>query len=185
MLIAEKKYTIAEFISLDELDENFYYELINGEIVKKSSPTPWHQLILARVYDSVGNFVKTNQLGTVFFAPVDVFLDKENLVIPDLIYISNTKKSIITNNGIEGSPDLIVEILSPSTAKYDRDGKMKTYKRNQIDEYWIIDPKAQSIEVYIWQNGDYDLLTYAVEGGKIESKVLAGLSLSAQELFND
>jgi Uma2 family endonuclease len=184
MVVLEKKYTVAEFIRLDELEEDSYYELIHGEIVKKSSPTPQHQRILLKLVRVVDTFVESNLLGTVFFAPIDVFLDNENAVIPDLIYISQARKSIITANGIAGAPDLIIEILSPSTAKYDRDSKMKTYKRNQIPEYWIIDPKAQSIEIYVLNNQEYDLLNYAIEGGTIESKVLQGLNIIAQSLFD-
>ena len=182
--ITEKRYTGAEFLSRNELDENTYYELVNGKIVKKSSPNPRHQLILAKIYDLVSNYIKKNKSGTVLFAPIDVFLDNETVVIPDLIYISNDNKKIITNNGIEGCPDLVVEILSPSTAKYDRGIKMKAYKRNQVAEYWIIDPKAHALEVYVYQDQDYDLLSYAVEEGNIESQILQGFSLSIKELFD-
>lgn len=184
MVVVEKKYTVKEFLDLDDFEQNAFYELIHGEIVKKSSPAPKHQLVLKNLVLIVDNFVKLNQLGTVLFAPVDVFLDEENLFVPDMLYISTANKHIITDNGIEGVPDLVVEILSPSTAKYDRGEKMKVYKRTHISEYWIIDPKGLAVEVYSWNNGDFDLVSYAVESGKIESVVLKGLEISAEMIFN-
>ncbi|MGB3779047.1 MAG: Uma2 family endonuclease [Tunicatimonas sp.] len=76
-----------------------------------------------------------------------------------------------------------VEILSPSTMKHDRGDKMKIYRQHQVREYWIVDPKNQSIEVYQHQNNDYDLVSFAVEEGEITSPVLEGFSLNVKELF--
>ena len=97
--------------------------------------------------------------------------------------MAESKKHIITENGIEGSPDLVVEILSPGTARYDRGEKMKLYKRHQIREYWIIDPKAFSVEIYVYQSKDYDLKEYAIEKGEVKSNVLENFVLKIEEIF--
>ena len=91
---------------------------------------------------------------------------------------------MITDNGVEGSPDLVIEILSPSTMKQDRGDKMKIYREYQVREYWIVDPKNQSIEVYQHQNNDYNLVSFAVEEGEIVSQVLEGFSLDIRSVFS-
>jgi Uma2 family endonuclease len=126
-----RKYSIAEFLKTD-LESGFLYELINGTIVRKTSPTPFHQRILNRLNMLINSFVLTNQLGEVFFAPVDVCLGENSLVNPDLLYVSISKQEIITKDGIMGSPDLVIEVLSPSTMKYDRGEKKELYERHQI-----------------------------------------------------
>ncbi len=177
-----RKYSIAEFLNTD-LESGFLYELINGTIVKKTSPTPFHQRILNRLNMFINSFVLTNQLGEVFFAPVDVFLGENSLVNPDLLYVSISKQEIITKDGIMGSPDLVVEVLSPSTMKYDRGEKKELYERHQIPEYWIIDIKNQAIEVYTLQEQNYQLTDFATEEGIISSSVLVGLQINVKEVF--
>lgn len=183
MEVLERKYSIKEFLEIQDFQKNALYELINGIIVKRSSPSPTHQIISGKLFDTINTFLKTNKLGIIFFAPIDVFLDDENLFLPDLVFISEKRKEIITENGIESSPDLVVEILSPSTARYDRGEKMKIYKRNQIQEYWIIDPKARSIEIYVFNQNDYDLKEFAIEKGEVKSLVLENFVLNIENIF--
>jgi len=182
-LFAERKITVREFLERDDFEPDFIYELINGEIVKKSSPHPKHQIVLGNLNEAVRKFVKDKKLGTVFFAPVDVFLDGENALVPDLIFISEAKKSIITGNGVEGAPDLVVEILSPGTAKYDRGDKMKVYKKHRIPEYWLVDPKLQSIEIYTFADNDYELKELVMDKGEAQSTVLQGFALDVEKIF--
>jgi Uma2 family endonuclease len=183
MQVLEKKYKVQEFLKKDDFAENQLYELLNGVIVKRSSPSPAHQSTLLALAKKLDDFTRNKQLGKIFVAPIDIFLDEENLVLPDLVFVAESKKHIITENGIEGSPNLVVEILSPSTARYDRGEKMKLYKRHQIHEYWIIDPKALSVEIYFYQNEDYDLKEYAIEKGEVKSNVLESFVLKIEEIF--
>ena len=185
LLIEEEKYTIEDFHKMESLDENHYYELIEGEIVKKNAPTPRHQAILGNINDILRTHVKSKNLGTVLFAPIDVFLDANNQLQPDLIFIAQEKKHIITSNGIEGVPTIVIEIISPSTGKYDRGGKMRVYKRHAVAEYWIIDPKSQSVEIYVYRDGDYDLDSFAVENGNLITTIFPELTLKAEDIFAD
>ena len=98
--------------------------------------------------------------------------------------MSKAREEIITDNGVEGPPDLVIEILSPSTMKHDRGDKMKIYREHQVREYWIVDPKNQPIEGYQHQNNDYDLVSFAVEEGEIVSSVLEGFSLDVRSVFS-
>ena len=177
-----EKIKVADFLEMD-VEPGFIYELINGEIVKKSAPSPKHQIALGELFASLHSFVKKRKLGKVLTAPLDVFFDEYSSLQPDLLFVAKTREEIITDNGVEGAPDLIIEILSPSTMKNDRGDKMKIYRQHQVREYWIVDPKNQSIEVYRHQNNDYDLVAFAVEEGEITSQVLEGFSLNVKGLF--
>lgn len=180
--VAEKKMKVTEFLEI-EVEPNLIYELINGEIVKKSAPSPKHQQVSGKLFRLLSDFVEKKKLGEVLYAPLDVFLGKYNSLQPDLLFVTKAREEIITDNGVEGAPDLVVEILSPSTMKHDRGDKMKIYREFQVREYWIVDLKNQSIEVYRHQNGDYDLVSFAVEAGEITSSVLEGLSLEIASVF--
>lgn len=184
LLVAERKYTVQEFEQLEELDENYYYELIDGEIVQKSSPHFLHQRVLGRLFIALTSFVNEKKIGEVFIAPLDVYLDQFNRYQPDILFVSEDNKHILTSNGIvEGAPDLVVEIISPSSAKYDRGKKMKGYKRHQVAEYWLIEPQSKSVEVYSYQDNDYELLTLIFGKGVIQSKLFLELHLDASALF--
>lgn len=173
---------VADFLEI-EVEPHFIYELINGQIVKKSAPSPKHQKASGKLFRSLSAFVEQKKLGEVLYAPLDVFLGEYNSLQPDLLFVAKAREEIITDNGVEGAPDLVVEILSPSTMKNDRGDKMKIYREFQVREYWIVDPKNQSIEVYQYQNGDYDLASFAVEAGEINSSVLEGLVLEVSTVF--
>jgi len=182
-LVAIEKITVPEFVELDDFEDGFFYELINGEIVKRSSPSTDHQRASRQVFNILNAFVFEKKLGECFYAPFDVIFDEENLVQPDLLFVSSARAGIITDNCVEGAPDLIVEILSPGTFKTDRNDKMKLYLRSGVPEYWIADPKSRTIEVYVLQDGEYNLVSFAVESGEVSSTVLSGLTVSVQQVF--
>ena len=180
--IPKNKLTVEELFEM-ELEEGFFYELINGNIVKKQAPTPAHQKAVTRLVTIMTNFVLEKQLGEVYTSPIDVFFDKYNNTQPDIIFIRKDRDFIITDNGIEGHPDLIVEVLSPSTFRYDRKEKMELYCGFGVSEYWIVDPKNQSVEVYTLENDRYIMTYFAIEKGDIESKTLEGLKFEVSLIF--
>lgn len=139
------------------------------------------------VNDIVWSHVKTQKLGEVFFAPIDVFLDDESVPVPDLVFVSNANKHLITNDGIMGAPDLVVEIISPSSIKRDRVQKLKLYKRFSIGEYWLIDPANESIEIYHYdaKEKDYDLFSFGVGSGAVNSKTLPDLVVAVEQIFGE
>ncbi|MCS6794397.1 MAG: Uma2 family endonuclease [Raineya sp.] len=183
MEVVLEKYFVTDFLQKEDFEENFIYELLNGTIVKRSAPSLLHQSILRKLVHIFEDYLAEKKLGEFFFAPIDVVLDEENLVIPDLVFVFESKKDILKENYIAGIPDLVVEILSPSTARYDRGEKMKLYKKHQVPEYWIIEPKMQVVEIYTYQNGDYDLQEYAMEKGWVKSKILQDLQFDISEIF--
>ena len=176
------KITVEEFFNM-ELEEGFFYELINGNIVKKQAPSPQHQKAVLKLSKIMDDYSTEKALGEVYISPIDVFFDKYNNTQPDVLFSKNDRNFIITNNGIEGHPDLIVEVLSPSTFKNDRKEKMELYLKFGVTEYWIVDPKNQSVEVYVLENDVYDMRFFAIETGDIESKVLEGLKFDVAKIF--
>ena len=180
---AERKITVKEFFEM-ALEEGYFYELINGNIVKKQAPAPAHQRASMRISRIMSNFIFDKQLGELFAAPIDVFFDPTNNTQPDILFVKKERDFIITRNGIEGAPDLIVEILSPSTFKLDRTDKMELYLYFGVPEYWIVDPKNQSIEVYVLEANRYKMAFFAIENGLVQSKILESLSLEVSEIFD-
>ncbi len=181
-LIAAKKISVKEFSEMD-LDENFYYELINGNIVKKQAPKPSHQSASMELGTLLNVFIKEKQLGKLFASPIDVFFDDYNNTQPDLLFIKKERSFIVTNNGIEGAPDLIIEILSPSTQSIDKREKFKLYQQFGVQEYWIVDPNNKSIDVFSLENNRYENLFVATDNEIIQSQVLEGFSLDVSQIF--
>lgn len=180
--LLEKLVTYAEYKALD-VDDNFLYELLDGELVQKSAPSPRHQKVLAELYDVVKAHVKANDLGTVLFAPVDVFLNEYNAPQPDLVFVAKAREALITDDGIMGAPDLVVEIISPSSVRRDRYDKMRIFKRFALPEVWLIDPANRSVEVHVLTGGEYELASFAAETGEVRSKALPELKVDVAALF--
>ena len=170
MQTLEKPITHDEFramtFSLQE-EEEFIFELINGEIVAKNHPTTTHQRVLRRLSSLIDALVSKDKLGEVFFAPLGVVLGENNDVQPDLFVVLDANLPNLREDGFYGAPDLIIEIISPSSIKLDRSTKFKLYERTGVAEYWIVDTKNQSIEVYGRATGVYDLTSFAVETGAL------------------
>ena len=128
-------------------------------------------------------YVLEKQLGDVYLGPLDVFFDNHNLSQPDVLFIKKDRSFIITQDRIQGQPDLIVEVLSPSTFRNDRKEKMDLYLLFGVSKYWIVDLKNQSVEVYVLENDKYEMQFFAIETGDIESKVLEGLKFDVARIF--
>ena len=181
-----KQISVSEFrqMEFDENDES-YYELINGYIMKKSAPRPEHQRISMKLSRAIANYLFDNRIGEIFAAPIDVFLDKINAVQPDLIFIASANQEKITTDGIIGIPDLVIEIISPTSVIRDRVDKKNLYERLNIQEYWIIDPQYQDVEIYTIENNRYELYSgVTMFEGELKSKVLEGIVLELTDIFN-
>ena len=121
-------------------------ELLGGRIYMMSSPTVNHSQIASNIYYAFRSYLK-GKTCRPFNDGVDVYLTENDRVIPDAMIVCN--KNIIRLDGIHGAPDLVVEVLSPGTAKNDRGYKKNLYETAGVKEYWIVDPISHSIEVYI------------------------------------
>ena len=141
-------------------EEHEDYELIDGVAYMMSRPTMEHSQVKSNIYTAFRTYLKGKSCRP--FDDGDVFLSKKDNFVPDVMIICNPE--IIKKKGIFGAPDLVVEILSPSTANKDRGLKFKTYEKFGVKEYWIVSPEAKTVEVYLLNEGklefNYSYLIY-------------------------
>lgn len=142
----KKIWTYDDYVTLP--DDLNIYEVIEGELYMTPAPVPKHQEVCHNLQRILGNHVRKHNLGKIYPAPIDVVLDKSNVLQPDILFISKDNLSVIGEKNIQGAPDLVIEILSPTTVKKDRIIKMKTYARHGIKNLWFIDPNNQTLEAF-------------------------------------
>ena len=185
-VISNTKVSVTEFREmLFDNDDDNYYEIIDGEMIRKSAPTPMHQRISRKVMVIIDRFISEKKTGEIFQSPIDVYLDEYNKPQPDLVFVSESKKAIITNDGIVGVPDLIVEIISPTSIIRDRIEKKALYERMSVPEFWLIDPQYAAIEIYTLQNNRYELLSAAtILEGELKSSLFEGLAINLKDIFS-
>jgi len=167
------------------LPEGTRVQLIDGELIDLSpAPTYRHQAIAFNIASLLRQYVKLHQLGTVAIPPLDVILNGNNAVQPDVLCISAQKKSIIGDT-VQGAPDLVVEVLSPSTARIDLTDKMRIYAEAWVHEYWIADPDQQTLRLYDNRQGTFAEFDYLSNTKPLAtSKLLAGLNIPFVDVFN-
>jgi Uma2 family endonuclease len=124
------------------------YELLDGDLVVTPPPTTLHQHTSTELVRILGNHIISERLGRLFHAPVAVILADDCVVEPDLVFVAASRRAIIKPRGIEGPPDLTIEILSKGTARRDRTTKARLYARFGVPHFWLIDPVKRSLETY-------------------------------------
>ncbi len=174
------KFTINDYMSTPNEKR---YQLLDGELIVAPSPTTRHQTILLRLSRAMHDGVNSSQLGRVWVAPLDVVLSDHDVAQPDLFFVSNARENIVTEANVQGAPDLVVEILSPATAKYDREYKMTLYSRHGVREYWLVDPEEDLVEV--WTESETGLVQAAAyqRGDTLASPLLEGLNIPLEAIF--
>lgn len=178
--------TYAEYL---ELGDDTLYEVIDGIIYNMSpSPNVKHQSIAMEISTEFNVFLRDKSCRVL--AEVDVCLGENEFpstinewVRPDIVIVCDKNK--INTNCIVGAPDLIVEILSKSTAKIDKMIKFNRYQRAGVNEYWIVDPIYETIDVYILEDGFYKHYGTYTKNEYIEVQVLKGLSINLNNIFRD
>lgn len=178
-----KKWTYHDYL---QLDEDIIFEIIEGEQQMAAAPNWQHQNISQNLERLLDFYVQQKKLGKIFHAPVDVVLDENNVIQPDIIFISQANLKILRKEhpGIIGVPDLVVEIVSPSSFHRDVHQKKDLYEHFQVREYWIIEPATATVEVFVLENGKYQLLAFAAEKGVVTSKVLEGFQINIAEIMH-
>ena len=173
-------YTYREYLCTPE-DKR--YELINGELLLSPSPKTAHQRLAVKLGATMHFFVEDAGLGEIFFAPFDVYFNETNVVQPDIIFVSGERALIVNDDNIRGAPDLVVEILSPSTANRDRVLKRALYAEHGVREFWIADTDAKTISVFLLGDAGFDLAAIYGEGQTLTSPTLSGFSVGLDDIF--
>lgn len=177
---AKRLWTYAEMVA--ELPEtNQPVELWNGELVMSPAPHPEHQTIVLNFAAILRQFVAANQLGKIFVSPVDVVLTPRRVVQPDVLFIEKSRLGIV-GDCIGGAPELVMEVVSVSSWQRDRIEKKALYEQAGVAEYWIIDPDAETIEVFALGKNGYQLHSKAADKEVAKSKLLPGFKTTFGEM---
>ncbi|MDR7421771.1 MAG: Uma2 family endonuclease [Armatimonadota bacterium] len=145
-------------------DDRTRKEIIGGELFVAAAPSPAHQRVVVHVAASLLAAARTHGLGEVLVAPLDVVLSRTDVVQPDVVFVAAPRRAIVGEAAIHGAPDLIVEVVSPSTRKVDRRRKFDLYARAGVAEYWIVDLDGHLVDIYGLAGGAYRLERRVVEG---------------------
>ena len=169
-----RKFTYEDYRNTPE---DRRYELHDGELVIMWSPNTQHQRLVRKIGRPLDDFAESEGLGEVFFSPYDVVFTNTDVVQPDLIFVSTDRAHIVTPDDIKGAPDLVVEILSPSTASRDRTFKRALYERHGVTEYWMVDPLAKTVMVLLLGEDGYQTVAIYGEDQTLTSPTLTGFTL--------
>jgi Uma2 family endonuclease len=175
---AKTRMTAAEFFDLPETTSP--EQLIEGELIVTATPVPLHQRVSRKTLSVLDELIPN---GELFYAPISLYIDQDNVPEPDILWIAENSRCTVGRRYLEGPPDLIVEIFSPSTEKLDRTKKFRLYERFGVTEYWMINPEAEFIEVYTLQDGKYQQLGIFAPGETFASPVLNGAAVNVTALF--
>jgi len=179
-----KKYSVVDYLSWND---NIRRELIDGAVKLMSGINRWHNEASVGISEFFAkNFDRRKHKCYIFYAPFDVFLSDDTVVQPDFGIVCDLSK--VSDNGVNGTPDFIVEILSPSSLKRDAYEKFSLYERFGVSEYWIINPREKSIVVFILQSdGKYDNGTpYDLNQNlEIPISIIEGLKIKVSDIFKE
>jgi Uma2 family endonuclease len=177
----EVLFTAEDYKNLPETGPR--YQLVQGDLIVAPAPNRYHQEISGNLEFIFRAYLKEHPIGKVYHAPFDVYLDEHNIFQPDILFVSKERSGILTRQGAEGAPDLIIEILSPSSARLDLDRKRKVYARHGVIELWIIVPETRQVQVYRLQEQPNRPSAIYERTDAFESPLLPALRLEAAEIF--
>jgi Uma2 family endonuclease len=163
-------------------DDGKRYEIVDGELFVTPSPRRAHQRVVTRLAHFFVDFLEKTDLGEVFVAPFDVVFSMFDVVEPDIIYVSSERAALVTDKNVQGAPDLVVEVLSETTAERDRSIKLKLYARYGVQEYWLIDPEASTAEIYRRQGQDLELVACLQPFDSLTTPLLPDFSVPLRRL---
>jgi Uma2 family endonuclease len=175
------RWTYADYLRLP--DDGTRCEIIEGERLMTPSPFTRHQAVSFMLERLLGDFVLPRGLGSIYHAPCDVILADNTVVQPDILFVSKARESIIEEQGIFGPPDLVIEILSKADPRRDTVRKLAIYARHGIREYWIVDPDADRIDVFVLDGKDLVKKAAHDRGEARSLAVLPGFAAPLSEVF--
>ena len=179
MVNTQVRLTYEDYV---ELPDDGRYEVIDGELYEMTAPTVRHQILLGNLFIIFKPHVRRQRLGSVYMAPVDVIFAEDAIVQPDLVFVSESRRHIIQDHAIVGAPDLVIEILSPSTAAHDRNRKADLYARCGVTEYWMVDTETETIEIRRLGDTGYGPAEIH-DSGIMSTTLIPGLEVPMDDVF--
>jgi Uma2 family endonuclease len=164
-------------------DDGNRYEIVEGALFVTPPPRKRHQKAAGTIHALLWIYLESNPIGECYMAPLDVKLSRKTVVEPDILFVSRDRVEIATEEGLIAAPDLVVEVLSKSTRHRDLGAKRRTYAKNGVREYWIVDPDHRRVDVYTLQRGSLVKRVHATSGEVASPLVLPGFSVPLAKLF--
>ena len=150
-----------------------------------AAPNLKHQRVSAALHAPLRQFIKDRALGTLLYAPCDVVLSDTDVVQPDLLFVSGEREHLLSDGEkVRGAPDLVIEILSPSSVETDRGAKHDLYGRHGVTEYWLVDPIAETVSIHRQRGGVLAAVDTFGREQTLRSPLLAGLELHLDDIFS-
>lgn len=179
-----KKLTYQDYLEIPE-EPGYRFEILDGMLIKEPSPNVMHQRVSRRLQRLLEDyFWEVDAEGEIFDAPLDVTPLDYNVVQPDIFYVSGEQQLILKDTRIDGAPELVVEILSPSSRRKDRLQKMQIYQQAKVQHYWLVDPQERTLECFAWHDGLYALVASGMDEDVVKHPDFAGLSIALQSLWS-
>lgn len=164
--------------------DGFRYEVLDGVLYVMPPPTVEHQNSLLSLAMRMRQHAEANELGLVLTAPIGVRLAGQEVPVePDILFVTKHRNYIVGKQYIEGAPDLIVEVLSPSNWAYDRKTKQEIYRKAGVEEYWLVDYRLRIIDVLLLEGEEYVQQGRYGIGDEVVSTVLAGFKVAVADVF--
>ena len=182
--VREVALTYEDYVELP--NDGKRYEILDGELFVTPAPSTRHQKVLGNLFLQLAIYVRQRELGEVLLAPCDVLLAVHDIVQPDLLFVAREHAERIEAANVKGAPDLLVEVLSPTTRRIDERTKRDRYRATGVAEYWLVDAEFETIKVYRWagESGRVEPELYELERGDLlTTPLLPGLELPLRAVF--
>jgi Uma2 family endonuclease len=168
-----------------QIDDDKRYEIIKGELLMSPAPSTKHQRIIFNLLFLLGSVIKKSNRGKIFPAPIDVVFSEEDVLQPDIVYVSEKNQEIIQERGIFGVPDIVIEVINSGSERRDLLEKKRIYEEYKVKEYWIVFPREEFIEIWEYKE---ELSRYVERGvytkeKELENGVIDDCKLKVKEIF--
>lgn len=159
------------------------YEILEGDLAVNPAPNTAHQTVVLNLGALLRDHVRRHDLGRVFIAPTDVLLSDTTIVQPDILFISRERETILRREHVRGAPDLMIEVISPTSARTDRHTKQRIYARYGVPHYWLVDPEQRSIEAYTVVGTGYSQVSLASGNESFSAPPFPDLAIRLDEIW--
>ena len=177
-------YTVDDYWLFPE--DNVRREIIDGELHVTPNPIRKHEMAVGSIFKHLRKFLETHPLGAAYSAPFSVVLSDRDIVEPDVLFVAAERSASVTDKGIKGAPDLVVEVLAGPTRRIDETVKRDLYAESGVREYWLVDPDERTVRIWRAEKQTFaaplDLMALAEDA--IESPLLPGFSLPLPQIFS-
>ncbi|SHN57399.1 Uma2 family endonuclease [Desulfitobacterium chlororespirans] len=177
------EYTYEDYVRIPD-EPGYRFEVLEGMLIREPSPTTHHQRVVFALSRQLADFFECfDPEGELFIAPLDITLTSRNVVQPDILFISGSRRSIMRPERIDGPCDLVVEVMSPSNRRKDRLRKLEIYRRAGIPHYWLVDPEENTLEAFMLKDERYVLAVAGGPGDMFDHPDFPGLDLDLIKVF--